>query len=177
MRTDFKTSSHLRMVKAPRRVPCPMVGHLKHSFFGLSQPKNECFEPAWGPEIFACGNLNEHTPNTTWLSASPVDIGICAAELGPHPRLFLASAHCPSGRRQCRFPGKPVRVCARRSSSGAGTNVALTTHERMTGLLCRRRHEHGLPADDHRSDRQLGTQPRNEQSQCASNAPRDRPVR
>ena len=28
-------------VKAPRRVPCPMVGHLKHSFFGLSQPARE----------------------------------------------------------------------------------------------------------------------------------------
>ena len=38
---------------------------------------------------------------------------------------------------------------ARRSRSGAGTNVALTTHERLTGLLCRRRREHGLPADDH----------------------------
>ena len=36
---------------------------------------------------------------------------------------------------------------ARRSRSGAGINVALTTHERLTGLLCRRRHEHGLPAD------------------------------
>ena len=65
---------------------------------------------------------------------------------------------------------------ARRSRSGAGTNVALTTHERLTGLLCRRRHEHGLPADDHRSDRQLGTLQRNEQSRCASNAPRDRPA-
>jgi hypothetical protein len=32
---------HLRLVKAPRRVPCPMVGHLKHSFFGLSQPARE----------------------------------------------------------------------------------------------------------------------------------------
>ena len=26
--------------------------------------------------------------------------------------LFLASAHCPSGRRQCRCPGKSVRECA-----------------------------------------------------------------
>ena len=31
---------------------------------------------------------------------------------GPHPRLLLASAHCPSGRRQCRCPGKPVCECA-----------------------------------------------------------------
>ena len=33
--------SHLRLEKAPRRVPCPMVGHLKHSLFGLAQPKSE----------------------------------------------------------------------------------------------------------------------------------------
>ena len=32
--------------KDPRRVPVPMVGQVKHSFFVLSQPKNECFELA-----------------------------------------------------------------------------------------------------------------------------------
>jgi hypothetical protein len=63
-----------------------MVGKVKHSFFDLVQPKSKYFEP--------------------------LDIGICAAERDPHPRLFLASAHCPSGRCQCRCPGKPVRVCA-----------------------------------------------------------------
>jgi hypothetical protein len=93
---DLKNKQINRLEKTPRRVPCPMVGHLKHSFFGLSQPKSKRFTPPWGPEIFACGNLNEH-------------IRICAAE---RPSLFLASAHCPSGRRQCRCPGKPVRECA-----------------------------------------------------------------
>ena len=37
---------HLRLVKAPRRVPFPtipfpMVGKVKHSLFGLVQPKTE----------------------------------------------------------------------------------------------------------------------------------------
>jgi hypothetical protein len=99
--------THLRLEKTPRACSVPILGTLKHSFFGLSQPKSKRFTPPWGLEIFACGNLkstNEH--------ASPVDIGICAAERGPHPRLLLASAHCPSGRRQCRCPGKPVRECA-----------------------------------------------------------------
>ena len=29
-----------------------MVGHVKHSFFGLSQPKSKRFTPPWGLEIF-----------------------------------------------------------------------------------------------------------------------------
>ncbi len=32
-------------VKAARACSVPMVGTVKHSFFGLVQPKNECFEP------------------------------------------------------------------------------------------------------------------------------------
>jgi hypothetical protein len=36
----------------------PTRGNLKHSLFGLSQPKSNYFTPPWGPEIFACGNLN-----------------------------------------------------------------------------------------------------------------------
>ena len=32
-------------------------GQVKHSFFGLSQPKSKYFTQPWGPEIFACGNL------------------------------------------------------------------------------------------------------------------------
>ena len=89
-------SSVARQIRPPRRVPWPSVGYTKNSLFCLSQPKSKRFTPPWGPEIFAGGNLNEH-------------IRICAAE---RPSLFLASAHCPSGRRQCRCPGKPVRECA-----------------------------------------------------------------
>ena len=55
-------------MKTPRRVPCPMVGHLKHSFFGLSQPKSKCFTPPWGPEIFACGNDVATYTNTSLVA-------------------------------------------------------------------------------------------------------------
>jgi hypothetical protein len=36
-----RSSSHLRLEKTPRRVPVPMVGQVKNSFFGLVQPKSE----------------------------------------------------------------------------------------------------------------------------------------
>ena len=68
---------------------------MKNSFFGLSQPKSKCFTPPWGPEIFACGNLNEH-------------IRICAAERGPR---------CSSHQRTVCLGGANVDVRVSRSAS------------------------------------------------------------
>jgi hypothetical protein len=42
----------LRMVMTPRACSVPTRGTVKHSLFGLAQPKNECFMPPWGPETF-----------------------------------------------------------------------------------------------------------------------------
>jgi len=44
--------------KGTQACSVPTRGNLKHSLFGLSQPKSKYFTPPWGPEIFACGNLN-----------------------------------------------------------------------------------------------------------------------
>ena len=70
--------------------------------------------------------------------------------------------------------GKGACGCrARRSRSAAGNNGALITHARLTGLLCRR-HEHGLPADDHRPKKQLGHRQPHTHSRFPSNARPDR---
>jgi hypothetical protein len=82
---------HLRLVKAPKACSVPSVGTLKHSFFGLSQPKSKCFTPPWGPEIFACGNLNEHRtqrgyPLHPWTSASAWPSGALTRDCSSHQR-------------------------------------------------------------------------------------------
>jgi hypothetical protein len=82
---------HLRLVKAPKACSVPSVGTLKHSFFGLSQPKSKCFTPPWGPEIFACGNLNEHRtqrgyPLHPWTSTSAWPSGALTSDCSSHQR-------------------------------------------------------------------------------------------
>ena len=59
----------------------------------------------WQPKL-------DKRTHVSWPPLHPTAAAHLPAERGPHPRLFLASAHRPSGRRQCRCPGKPVRVCA-----------------------------------------------------------------
>jgi hypothetical protein len=54
-------------LKAPRACSLPTMGKVKHSFFGLSQPKSKYFTPPWGPEIFACGNLAAFRLATIYL--------------------------------------------------------------------------------------------------------------
>ena len=60
--TPFFWTIHLRLVKAPRRVPWPTVGYTKNSLFCLSQPKSKRFTPPWGrprraPRAFAAFRL------------------------------------------------------------------------------------------------------------------------
>jgi hypothetical protein len=43
---DHLNTNRLRLISIPRRAPLPTLGNMKHSLFGLAQPKNKSFTPA-----------------------------------------------------------------------------------------------------------------------------------